>query len=221
MAAMNAVYFKSCWKLPFQKELTFERPFLTSSDSKRVPLMTQSGIYPYYENHQVQMITLPYSGSASMSIVLPAADTDRGYFNRSLTSGRFESWLKKLKSSEGVIRLPRFKIDVKTHLLHPLKALGMARAFDQNLTEFDHVRTDRPPVWLDQVSHRALIDVNEEGTEAAAATVIMMECASAMHYRLPRRIFQMIVDRPFLLAIRDDQTKTILFLGWIGDPRQD
>lgn len=218
IVATNAVYFKSRWNVPFQKELTFENPFFTgSNNSKRVPLMTQSGFYPYHENGEIQIVMLPYTGSASMIIVLPAAGTDTGQFCRRLDSGRFESWLKKVKSSEGMIRLPRFKIDVNTSLSDGLKALGMTRAFDHDLAEFEHLRTDRAPVWLDQVSHRALIDVNEEGTEAAAATVAMMPLCSPMHQR-PRRMFQMIVNRPFVLAMRDDQTKTILFLGWIGDP---
>jgi serine protease inhibitor len=219
LVAMNAVYFKGVWKDPFRKELTRDGPFHTASgQTKQLPMMAQSGTYSYLEDRQVQVVTLPYRGGVSMHVMLPVAGTDVGLVRKSLSSGQWESWAAKLKREEGVIKLPRFKVDYAAPLRNALTALGMGRAFDQNQAEFAQVYADRPPVWLDMVIHRALAEVNEEGTEAAAATVAHMLCGSAMPQK-PPRLFQMIVDRPFFIAIRDETTKTIQFMGWIGDPQ--
>ncbi|MGA9073855.1 MAG: serpin family protein, partial [Candidatus Sulfotelmatobacter sp.] len=109
------------------------------------------------------------------------------------------------------------KLDCCARLERALKALGMERAFDPDRAEFDGVRAEQLPVWIDQVLHRAVVEVNEEGTEAAAATA---ECAplSAARFNRTPRLFQMIVDRPFFVVIRDETTGTILFMGWVGDP---
>jgi len=219
LVAINAVYFKGVWKDPFQRELTRDGPFHTASGKKKqLPMMAQSGTYSYYEDRKVQVVTLPYRGGVSMHVVLPVAGSDVGRVLESLSSGQWESWAAKLRREEGVIKLPRFKVDYAAQLRNALTALGMGRAFDQNQAEFAQVRTDRPPVWLDKVIHRALAEVNEEGTEAAAATVTHMLCGSAMPQK-PPRLFQMTVDRPFFILIRDETTKVIQFMGWIGDPQ--
>lgn len=93
----------------------------------------------------------------------------------------------------------------------------MESPFDQDRAEFEHVQTDRPPVWLDQVVHRAMAEVNEDGTEAAAATAAAFLSFSARPK--PQRRFQMIVDHSFVALICDQSTNTILFMGWIGDPK--
>ena len=93
----------------------------------------------------------------------------------------------------------------------------MERAFDQDRAEFEQIHTDLPPVWLSQVLHRAVTEVNEEGTEATGATFAFTTILSAK-YRRPPKLFQMVVDHPFLALICDEGTKTILFMGWIGNP---
>lgn len=118
----------------------------------------------------------------------------------------------------GAIYLPRFRVDYDTELNTALKALGMERAFDQNRAEFEHVQTDLPPVWLDRVVHRAVAEVNEEGTEAAAVMGAFTLCFSAKNAKRPKE-FEMIVDHPFVIVIRDESTSAILFMGWIGDPQ--
>jgi serpin B len=181
-------------------------------------MMLQSGRYKYHEDAQLQAVALPYEGGIAMYVVLPAERTNLQKFQRSLTAGVWESWLAKLETMQGTIRLPRFKLDYFAQLEPALKALGMERAFDRNLAEFDGIQTDQPPVWIDQVVHRAVAEVNEEGTEAAAATMVC-ESFSAMRPSRPPRMFQMIVERPFLVVIRDEATGTILFMGWVGDPQ--
>lgn len=217
LVALNAVYFKSRWVTPFIKVLTRDKPFHTASGTVRqVPMMVQTGTYSYYEDKDVQVVALPYCGGLSMHIVLPAAEADLGVFRQNLTSGFWESWLSKSSSTPGTVQLPRFRVDYDKELNGVLKALGMERAFDQDRAQFEHVQTDFPPVWLDRAVHRAVAEVNEEGTEAAAVTMSAGFFMSAV--RPPKR-FQMVVDRPFVTLIRDESTKVILFMGWIGDPQ--
>jgi len=184
-------------------------------------MMFQSGRYRYYEGNyeegQLQAVALPYEGGMAMYVVLPAKGADLQPFRRSLTSGLWESWLAQLRPMLGTIRLPRFKLDYFAQLEPALKALGMERAFDREHAEFDGIQTAQPRVWIDQVLHRAVAEVNEEGTEAAAATAVTAVFSAMLPARPPRQ-FEMIVDRPFLVVIRDEGTGTILFMGWVGDP---
>jgi serine protease inhibitor len=180
--------------------------------------MSQGGRYSYYEDRHLQIVTLPYEGGVSMIVVLPAAKSDLEEFRQNLTASRLESWTHKSKLQQGVVKLPRFKVDYEAELRNGLTALGMNRAFDENRAQFEHVHSDQPPVSLGRVLHRAAGDVNEEGTEAAAVTLAQVLCTSAMNQR-PPKLFHMIVDRPFLILIRDDKTQSLLFMGWINDPR--
>lgn len=219
LVALNAVYFKAAWIDRFKTFLTRDDTFhVENGSTKQVPMMSQTGTYKYHEDDQLQAICLPYRGGAAMYVILPAAKTDLPAFRQSFRSGGWEPLLARMKREEGVIRLPRFKVDYEAQLAAALSSLGMGRAFDRHQAEFGHLHTDRPPVWIDRVVHRAVADVNEEGTEAAAATMTHMLCGSAMTRR-PRRLFQMTVDRPFLLVIRDESTKVLQFVGWIRDPK--
>lgn len=219
LVAINAVYFKGCWKTPFQKESTRGAAFHTPSGSiSDLPMMGQSGTYRYYEDRQVQIVTLPYQGRVSMIVVLPAANSDLEDFRQNLTASRLESWTHRLKFQQGVLKLPRFKVDHEAELKNTLTALGMDRAFDRSRAQFEHVHSDQPPVSLGRVLHRAVGEVNEEGSEAAAVTIGELLFSSAMNAKPPER-FRMVVDRPFLIVIRDDTTQAVLFMGWINDPR--
>ena len=219
LVALNAVYFKCRWLDPFRKELTRERPFHAGSGTiKQVPMMQQGGRYKYYEDSNVQVATLPYRGNMSMCIGLPSENGDAKRFRHNLNSRLWESWVAKSKSMPGTIQLPRFRVDFDAELNRALMAMGMERAFDQDRAEFEHVKTDLPPVWLDRVVHRAVAEVNEEGTEAAAATIAHMTLGAVMHQKPPKQ-FHMVVDHPFAALILDESTKAILFMGWIGDPQ--
>jgi serine protease inhibitor len=217
MVAVNAIYFKGRWAIPFDRELTRDGLFTTSAGQrKQLPMMCQSGMYSYCEDDESQAVLLYYEGRMAMYVILPAAGTNARRFQRSLSSGAWESRLARFEEVEGTIQIPRFKLDCRAQLERALKSLGMERAFDPNQAEFDGVRAGQLPVWIDQVFHRAVADVNEEGTEAAAATMVTA-CLSASIKRPPRH-FEMIIDRPFFVAIRDKATGTILFMGWVGDP---
>ena len=218
LVALNAVYFKSLWLKPFRRELTRDLPFRTASGgTKQCPMMWQTGRYRYYEGKAIQFAAIPYCGEISMYIVLPSSKTDVSQFRLSLDSGLWESWSAKSDSMPGTIQLPRFRVDYGADLSQALCVLGMQRAFDRDRAQFDRVKTDLPTVWLDQVVHRAVAEVNEEGTEAAAATMAHV-LAAAMNPKTPKT-FEMMVDHPFLAILRDEATKAILFMGWIGDPQ--
>ena len=219
LVAINAVYFKGRWTIPFIRAVTQDGPFSTATgQTKQLPMMLQSAKYDYYEDKRLQAVALPYNGGMTMYVVLPAERTDGQQLQRSLTSGLWESWLAELEPMPGTVRLPRFKLDYCAPLEPALKALGMERAFDRNQAEFDGIHAGGQAVWIDRVVHRAVVEVNEEGTVAAAATMVA-ECQSASRPVRRLRIFQMIVNRPFFVAIRDELTGTILFMGWIGDPQ--
>jgi serine protease inhibitor len=220
MVAVNAIYFKGRWAIPFDRELTRDGLFSTSTGQKKqLPMMCQSGRYSYYEDDESQAVVLYYDGDMAMYVILPAAGTNARQFQRSLSSGAWESRLARFEEVEGTIQIPRFKLDCRAQLERALKSLGMERAFDPNQAEFDGVRAGQLPVWIDQVFHRAVAEVNEEGTEAAAATMVTWLGSSASIKRPPRH-FKMIIDRPFFVVIRDETTGTILFMGWVGDPER-
>jgi serine protease inhibitor len=219
LVAINAVYFKGRWTTPFILALTRDRPFTAATgQEKQLPMMLQGGKYDYYEDRRMQLVALPYLGSIAMYVVLPAERTDSRQFLQSLTSDLWESWLTKLEPMPGTIGLPRFKLDYFAQLERALKALGMERVFDRSRAEFDGIQAGEQAVWIDQVVHRAVAEVNEEGTEAAAATRATL-CFSAVHPSPQPRRFEMIVNRPFFVVIRDGTSGTILFMGWIGNPQ--
>jgi serine protease inhibitor len=219
MVAVNAIYFKGRWKTAFERDFTRDGLFTTASGQKKqLPMMRQLGRYSYHEDLKSQAVVLPYVGGVALYVVLPAAGIDARQFQQSLSSGTWESRLARFNEADGTIQIPRFKLDYRAQLDQTLKVLGMERAFDPNRAEFDGVRAEQIPIWIDQVLHRAVAEVNEEGTEAAAATAAMYCCSSSASIKRTPRLFQMIVDRPFFVVIRDEATGTILFMGWVGDP---
>jgi serpin B len=118
--------------------------------------------------------------------------------------------------TEGLVGLPRFKFEHRVNLNPILVNLGMSEGFDRERAQFDGMALPPPPLYIGQAIHRALVEVNEEGTEAAAVTAATV-CFAAEHAPKPRG-FQMILDRPFFFAIRDDHSNMILFMGAVNDP---
>ena len=219
LVAINAIYFKDSWKERFMPEFTREELFYTSDGQKlKVPLMSQYGSYSYYEDSRVQAVCLPYKTSRlAMYVFLPAKKSSLREFLLDLDSGAWDKWMRRFRTMEGHLRLPRFKLAYQASLNGPLAQLGMATAFNPQHARFDAISPPPPPIWIDAVLHRAFVEVNEEGTEAAATTGMVM-AASAKYQRPPARRFEMIVDRPFFFAICDSFTSTILFMGSVETP---
>jgi len=213
---MNAIYFKGNWTNQFDKNLTTQQPFyLSDGTSKQHPLMSRRGEYHYYENEQFQAVSLPYgSRRLSMYVFLPKKNSNLEAFLGQLNSNNWTQWLSQFRNREGLVKIPRFKLEYETELQNALAALGMKTMFDSTQANFTNLTSEQ--VKVDRVKHKTFVEVNEEGTEAAAVTSIGIQVTSAMPAKEP---FTMIVDRPFFCAIRDDQTGMVLFMGAIFEPK--
>ena len=217
LVALNAIYFKGLWEAPFEKSLTREQGFLTSgNNSVKIPLMRRSGYYPYHEGAAFQSVRLSYqSDRVGMYIFLPSKKSGLSAFLRTLTSAQWSDWMSRFTKTEGLIGLPRFKFEQRVELGPILANLGMSDAFNPDRAHFDGIASPPPPIYIGRAIHRALVEVNEEGTEAAAVTGTFI----ALGFNAPKpRVFQMIVDRPFFFAIRDDHSNMILFMGAVNNP---
>ncbi len=214
---INAIYFKGTWSQQFAKSKTKTGRFtLLNGATKQHPLMSQTGRYRYLENGEFQAISLPYgAGSTSMYIFLPGKNSNLNAFLTNLNATTWESWMSKFRSQEGNITMPRFKLEYEAVLNNALKALGMELAFDSQHANFREMGSASPGanVFIGEVKHKTFVEVNEEGTEAAAVTSGGMRATA---YIPP---FSMVVDRPFFCAIRDNQTGTVLFMGSIVEPK--
>ena len=214
---INAVYFKGKWTEPFDKDVTREHPFtLLDGHQKSHPMMFQSGRYRYLEDKRFQAVSLPYGdGRISMFVFLPSRDSSLSAFHTSLSKQTWDDWMSRFRYVEGDIALPRLKLTYEATLNEALKVLGMTIAFDRNRANFEGMCPSPPQLYIDQVKHKTFVEVNEEGTEAAAVTSVEMK-ATAMPPA--EEHFTMVVDRPFFFAIRDNDTGTILFVGSVVEP---
>lgn len=211
----NAVYFKSGWLHPFEAERTVEAPFHLPSGAERpVPLMRQVERFGYLERDGVQAVDLPYAGGRlSMVILLPREPGGLPALERTLDAKRLGAWLGDLRARKVDLSLPRFQTRARFRLAQELRALGMREAFAWS-ADFSGM-TDADRLFISEVIHEAFVRVDEEGTEAAAATAVIMDRASAPRPEEPV-VFR--ADRPFLYLIRHRATGAILFLGRLVEP---
>lgn len=214
---LNAIYFKGDWTYEFDKELTENRPFtLKDGTTTEVPLMSLSEDLAYIENDDFQAVILPYGEEEmSMRVFLPKEGADLETFQKSLTIENWAAWNKEFIPTEGTVLLPKFQLEYEIVLNDALAKMGMATIFDEraNLTKMIE---EKESLMISEVKQKTFIDVNEEGTEAAAATSIGVKMTS-MPLDPP---FYMEVNRPFFIAITDEETDTILFMGAIENPQQ-
>jgi serine protease inhibitor len=179
--------------------------------------MSQFGSYPYLEEPKFQAVRLGYRTSQlGMYIFLPAKDSSLPEFQQNLCSAAWDKWIGQFETVEGHIRLPRFRLNYQANLKGVLEKLGMGIAFNRQRARFDTIHCPPPELWIDQVLHRAVGEVNETGTEASAVT--SSGIGASLAPRKPVRSFKMIVDRPFFFAIRNDITDIILFMGAVEEP---
>jgi serpin B len=215
---VNAIYFKGKWTVEFKKENTKEESFTLSGGSqKKHPMMRQSGEYDYFAGKDFQAVSLPYGDRrVSMYIFLPAKGSSLAEFQKSLTADNWEKWMEELDNTPGDIVVPRFRVEYEVELNDALQALGMGLAFDHDRANFSKMVMNGEQVAINKVKHKTFAEVNEEGTEAAAATSAEVTVTSV---QVPRERFRMVVDRPFFCVIRDNETGAILFMGAINDPQ--
>lgn len=211
----NAIYFKGNWARQFDEDRTHDAPFTLLDESKvQVPMMNQKARFGYAEADNLQVLQLPYVGDElSMVILLPKATDGIGRLEQQLTAENLARWLDDLREREVIVSIPKFKMTSKFSLESVLRSMGMGQAFT-GAADFSGM-TGRRDLFISAVIHQAYVDVNEEGTEAAAATGVVMKLTSAMPDRTP--VFR--ADHPFLFMIRDNTSGSILFFGRVSDPR--
>ncbi len=208
---INAIYFKGRWTRRFNKASTAKQPFHAPGSRCKHPMMTQSGRYRYCETDLFQAVSLPYGeGYVSLYVFLPKPSSSLAEFQTQLTSDNWQRWMVQFCETTGEIGLPRFTVEYEQSLNDALIGLGMGEAFSE---QANFASMGAGPLTISDVIHKAVIEVNEAGTKAAAATAVIMTRSAA-----PMSPFKMIVDRPFFHAIRDDRTGALLFMGFVLNP---
>jgi serine protease inhibitor len=212
---INAIYFKGEWSDPFDPDMTGNRDFnLPDGSVKEIPVMIKNDDFRYLETDDFQAVSMPYGKNerVSMYIFLPASDSSLDQLYGEMNLLNWKRWIASFGSMEGEVGLPRFKFEYETSLKDALAALGMAIAFDESAADFSGMHPVPPNLFISEVKHKTFIEVNEEGTEAAAVTSVEVGMTA-----MPET-FSMIIDRPFFFAIADDMTGTILFMGSVLNP---
>ena len=217
MVLVNAIYFKGTWATPFPESATQADKFYAQADTVvTVPFMHERDHFRYGENDRLQMLALPYIGrQLEMVILLPRSRDGIGPLESSLTPANLAAWTSGMRNQQVNVALPKFKMSCGFSLAQALKALGLKDAFDPSRADFSGMDGRAHWLYLSAVLHKAYIEVNEKGTEAAAATAVIMR---PMALRLQDRPREFRADHPFLFLIRDSTTGSILFMGRVMKP---
>jgi serpin B len=219
----NAIYFKGEWKSQFKKSKTRDEEYrVPGRPTVRVPMMHQTARLRYLHVGKgspaaSKLLNLPYAGGLSMLVVLPDADDGLEAVERGLTAEDLEGWQGKMRETEVRVGLPRFRLlGATVNLNAPLQKLGMVDAFEEAKANFSGLGKLDENVFLDKVLHKAFVEVNEQGSEAAAATAVKLDKTTDA---VPDTDVSFTADHPFLFLIRDDRTGCILFLGRLLSPK--
>lgn len=211
----NAIYFKGNWARQFKENRTEDSTF-TLADGQKIDVatMNQKAEFGYMETDTFQALELPYvDEELSMVILLPKQFDALDEFEKTLTPDNLSQWLAKIHKREVVVFVPKFKMTSQFSLASVLKSIGMKDAFSSN-ADFSGINGKRG-LFISAVIHKAYVEVNEEGTEAAAATGVVMRLTSIGPAPIP--VFR--ADHPFLFLIRDNLTGSILFIGRVANPK--
>ncbi|MBN1782899.1 serpin family protein [bacterium] len=209
MYLINAIYFKAAWTYEFDPEDTYTTPFHTPYGDRDCRMMQQEGKFLYFATDDFQAIDLPYgNGKFSMTVFLPAPGTSADDLIAQMTDANWQLWKTRFDSASLVLGLPKFKVEYGTLLNDALTALGMGIAFSSS-ANFSGINPDGD-LLISRVIHKTFVEVNEEGTEAAAVTIVEMIESSIGQF--------MIMNRPFVFVIHDHNTGAILFMGKIVEP---
>lgn len=208
----NAIYFKGDWAEQFDKTETKPAPFyISAQETVQAQLMHRKGEYKYTQGDRLQVLQLPYKGDELSMLVLLPEERGTGRLEEKLSAATLNEWTKNLRQSEVDVYLPKFKMNSRFELGKVLAQMGMPLAFSGQ-ADFSGMTGGRD-LFISQVIHKAFVDVNEEGTEAAAATGVVMRLTAA-----PMETPEFRADRPFIFVIKDNATGAILFMGRVANP---
>ncbi len=212
----NAIYFNAAWQNPFSEDMTHDGPFyLLDGGEVTVPMMRQTEWFGYAEGDGYQAVELPYDGrELSMVLLLPRAGQFEA-FEASLDAQRVDAIVKDLEFRRVTLTMPKFEFESDFSLGETLAAMGMPDAFLWGVADFSGMTGNRD-LFIGGVIHKAFVSVDEAGTEAAAATALVMPTAGPPEE--PEEPVEITVDRPFIFLIRDIDTGSILFIGRVVNP---
>lgn len=214
MLLINAIYFKGKWKIRFNPDDTSEEPFYKPSGTRiGVPMMKYADTIKFYDGNGFTLAEFPYGqGDFVMDIILPDAKTGTCDLLPSVTNASFNDWINKLEESLVNVSIPRYKYGFHKHLKYILKDMGMGIAFTAGVADFTKISDYRLHIY--DVIHQAFIETKEEGTEAAAATVVIFggQCCG------PSGPPAFNADHSFLYIIREIKTNSVIFMGRVADP---
>jgi serpin B len=209
----NAVYFKGRWAWPFDARMTGELPFHADGRTSLVPMMRLVHSFGYCEDAGLQVLEIPYRGHALAAlIVLPRERDGLRSLERDLKWSALRELMDQVRPRRVALTLPRFKLESGFDLGDPLAGLGMRKAFDPSAADFSGITGRTGDLFLGSVLHRAFAALDEEGTEASAAT------AAVLVLGRPPEPLPFVVDHPFLFFIRHRSTGGLLFVARVEDP---
>jgi len=208
----NAIYFNAAWEYPFDKDMTADGPFyLLDGGQVSVPMMKQTESFGYAEGEGYQAVELQYDGNElSMVILLPEVGNFQA-FEEGLQAQQVSDIISDLQLTEVALTMPKFEFDSEFSLKDTLAGMGMPIAFSSS-ADFSGM-TGKRELFISDVVHKAFVAVDEAGTEAAAATAVIMELTA-----VPEPPMEVTIDRPFIFLIRDIETGAILFVGRVLNP---
>ncbi len=218
MYLINAIYFNAAWKYQFEKEDTYEGDFtLPDGSEHRADFMVVSGDFAYTSNEDFAAVELPYGNSTfSMVVMLPNTGNTVSDLVEKLDAGQWDSWFENPLLRGVRVEMPKFKYEFKGMLNDPLINLGLGVAFQPGEADFSGINPEKGrELFISRVIHQTFIDVQEEGTEAAAATIVELRENSSAGGGSPV-IFK--ADRPFLYCIKENSTGAVVFIGKVGKP---
>jgi serpin B len=215
---INCVYFKGLWYQPFDSKRTRDKIFHARSGDLRRPFMHMRNSFVYWENEHAQVVRLDYTECSSLSlcIFLPSQKTGLEEFVRNVPSLYLTAALRRSETRPGTLALPRFKLEGSQTLNSSLQAAGMKRCFDEQHADFSGMLVEPEPLCISEVLQKTYLEVNEQGTEAAAATRVEMIWAAALE-PAPPKPFEMVVDRPFFVALGDTANDLLLFTASVWE----